>query len=104
MMAMQFFQGQMQNQDHKIELIECQSKDIKKMMQRMLKETRKEKKHKRKKRERKYRKQRKLVAKSKDFEVKNTAMTDRSSSSRSSSSIDSSMIAVLAVTSSDYRK
>ncbi len=49
MMAMQFFQGQMQNQDHKIANIEQQSDDLKKMMKKMLKEARKEKKRKRKK-------------------------------------------------------
>ncbi len=51
MVTMQFIQAQMQNQYHKIEFIERQSNDMKKMMKKMLKELRKEKKRKTKKRE-----------------------------------------------------
>lgn len=78
MVAMQFFQSQMQNQDHKIANIEQQSDDLKKMTKKMLKESRKEKRRKRKKRARKSRKQRKVQGKS--YEAERKMEEDESSS------------------------
>ncbi len=110
MIAMQFFQSQLQDQDLRIKGIERQSKDIKNLMKKMIKRQKRTNTHKKKKRKRKSKENRKSVKKAKgkessqdslgkqdeidvndEIDHSSTNISSNSSSSSISSSSSSSM-------------
>ena len=72
MVAMQTFQGKMKNKDHKIELIKHQSKDIKKMMQKICRRPGRRKSAKERSKK-KVQETKDLMVKSKEIEDNNAA-------------------------------